>query len=115
MGTNEIQSIIRTELNRMDWTIRKFSDEYFIEFNEVDNEDEMEQFFQKIKKQLGRPKFKNTELLNSYLDFIVQHPDYCKARVKPIYAPLDTLSDKMRSKMHDISKELSEALEKSDL
>ncbi|MGF1788806.1 hypothetical protein L4D00_23715 [Photobacterium swingsii] len=115
MGTKELQSIIKVELNRIGWSIRKFSDEYFIEYNDVDNDDEMEQFFQKVKKQLGRSSFKNCELLDSYLDFIVQHPDYCKSRLKPTFAPSDVLSDKMRSRMYDISKELSEALEVTDL
>ncbi|ELA7017091.1 hypothetical protein RA809_004645 [Vibrio parahaemolyticus] len=115
MGTNELQSIIKLELNRIGWSVRKFSDEYFIEYNDVDNDDEMEQFFQKVKKQLGRSSFKNSDLLSGYLDFIVQHPDYCKSRLKPTFVASEALSDKMRSRMYDISKELSEALEVTDL
>ena len=115
MGTKELQLIIQDELSRIGWSIRKFSDEFFIEYNDIDNDDEMEQFFQKIRKQLTRPRFKNDKLLDSYLNFIVQHPDYCKSRLKPKFIPSGILSDEMHSRMYDISKELSEALEVTEL
>ena len=115
MGTKELQSAIKMELKSIGWSCRKFSNAYFIETNDVDNEDEMEAFYQKVKKQLNRSSFKNTQLLSAYLDFIVQHPDYSRIKVKPVYIEPDLLSDSLKEQLKAISTSIDGHLEQTDL
>lgn len=116
MGTNqdsvEIQFQIKSLIAELGWTQNKLAEILYIELNDIDNEDEMERFQERLKKELQRSTTK-VEKLKTYLDIIVRHRDTKKIDVVfNKHIPLGSISSTLSQAMGDISKEIDKTYNK---
>ncbi|MDM5139525.1 hypothetical protein OB959_06900 [Aeromonas bestiarum] len=116
MGTNqesiEIQFQIKCLIAELGWTQNKLAEILYIELNDIDNEDEMERFKERLKKELQRSTTK-AEKLKAYLDVIVRHRDTQKIDVVfNKHIPLGSISSTLSQAMGDISKEIDKTYKK---
>lgn len=111
MGTIELQKEIKIILAKLDWSQKRLGREVYMAKFDHDNDDEIRQYEEKIKKDLSRPTTK-PELLNSYLDIISQHRDFEKLDVVlPTYYKSDILEGPVEKGLGDISKMVSQLVE----
>ncbi|HGK7311451.1 hypothetical protein [Aeromonas hydrophila] len=116
MGTNqdsvEIQFQIKSLIAELGWTQNKLAEILYIELNDIDNEDEIERFQERLKKELQRSTTK-AEKLKTYLDIIVRHRDTKKIDVVfNKHIPLGFISSTLSQAMGDISKEIDKTYKK---
>ncbi len=113
MGTNEtkdLQNEIKKNLAQLSWSQKRFARELYTDRFDVDHDDELISFQEKIKKDLSRPTIKPA-LLKTYLDFITQHDDFKKQDLiyRP-YQPSSELSECMTKGMAKISNDIEKLL-----
>lgn len=116
MTTIEKQSEFNTWLGKLGLSLRQFAGMYMIE-NEIDPDEQMiDQFYDKIKKQIKRPTTK-PEVIQQYLNFLYQTEEFQKAGfVRPQSFSRDYFSAEGREEMRRISRSLTKSLlEDSDL
>lgn len=75
METRELQKEIKCIIKKMGWSQKRLAREIYMEENDVDNEDEIVKFEEKVKKELNRPSTK-TARLKHYLDIIALAPEF---------------------------------------
>lgn len=113
MGTNKtkhLQKEVKDYLAKLKWSQKRFAREWYVEYHEIDNEDEMKSFQEKVKKDLSRDTTK-AELLQSYLEFITQHDEF--AKLDCVYQPYKSnglLSTGIESGMAKISQGIEKQL-----
>lgn len=81
MGTKketlELQYQIKQLLSQLKWSQNGFARIVFTELNDIDNEEEIIKFQEKLKKELQRETTK-PERLKEYLNIIFRHMEYEK-------------------------------------
>lgn len=106
LDTAEIQDQIRKVIAELGWSQNKLARIIYTETHEIDDEQEIGRFQEKIKKDLKRPKTK-PETLQTYLSIILNHPESIKLDVTlGKYLPSGYLQDSLVAGMRKISKEL---------
>lgn len=108
MGT-ESTDILKNEIRRMigllGWSERRMAREIYCSLNDTDNEDEIRQFEEKVKKALQRNTTK-AATLEGYLSVIMQHDEARKIdAVRLEYIPIneDHLDNQALAAMKKIS------------
>lgn len=79
----DVQEKIKQALDRMGWSQRRFAEVLFYEITDDeadDSEEQIDKFYQKVKKSLQRPTT-STELLESYFVILTKQADYKKAHL----------------------------------
>ncbi len=79
----DVQKKIKQALDRMGWSQRRFAEVLFYEITDDeadDSEEQIDKFYQKVKKSLQRPTT-STELLESYFVILTKQADYKKAHL----------------------------------
>lgn len=111
MGT-ESTDVLKNEIRRiiglLGWSERRMAREIYYSINDIDNEDEVRQFEEKIKKSLQR-KTTKAATLEGYLSVIMQHDEARKIdAVRLEYVPIveDQLDHEALSAMKKISVQL---------
>lgn len=109
MGTGELQEEIKRLLGKLKWSQKRLGREfYWAKHDDEDDPDEISRYEEKAKKDLSR-KSTRPELLQSYLDLIVQHNEFEKLDIiVPVYQKSGCLSEGMECGMVKISKIISE-------
>lgn len=101
----EISNRIKGELSKMGWSMNEFVKEYD-KFHSYRSGLTIDSF----KKQLAR-KTTNPNLLNSYLNFLYQHPKWVKLdQVRPIFVTSE-LDEGFVSEMEAISEKITIKIE----
>ncbi|MBE0420202.1 hypothetical protein ACTXIM_15970 [Pseudoalteromonas nigrifaciens] len=107
MGTVELQNEIKHILAKLKWSQKRLGREFYIAKHDYDDDDEIRQYEEKVKKDLMR-KTTKPELLNSYLEVISQHNEFQSLNIViPSYCKSGILSDEMELGMSNISKLIS--------
>ncbi len=118
MGTKQevlnIQSQLKSLMSEVGWTQNKLARIIFTELSETDNEGEMRAFQERFKKALQRDTTK-VELLETFLEIAVSHPDAKDAKnIYKKYSSNNLLSPLLYDGMRKISQEIDESLKKMD-
>ena len=115
MGTNSSEAI-RNDIHRilglLGWSERRMAREIYYACNEVDNEDEIRQFEEKIRKSLQR-KTTKPETLSGYLSIIMKNQSVIDIDiVKLDYIPIaeSDLNTDALEELKKISRELDKKL-----
>ncbi|MFI3245492.1 MAG: hypothetical protein R3Y10_03230 [Ferrimonas sp.] len=116
MGTKELQTEIKNLLDRLNWSQKRLARVIYTVTHEIDDEDEIRRFEEKVKKALVRPTTK-PELLLGYLEVISQHCEFKSLDiVVPVYQKSGVLSERMEKGILSISKLATKLLcDESDL
>ncbi|MFL1466850.1 hypothetical protein [Marinobacter sp. HN1S83] len=113
MGTNrtlELQEAIESLIARVGWSRKALARQLHWELNDTDDNEELNRFEERLKKELTRPTTK-PELLERYLDVIRHLPEVEKANlVVPQYISSKRLYPEIESALIDLSKDLSKSL-----
>ena len=108
--TRELQQIIEDLIARVGWSRKTLARQLHWELNDIDDEDELKRFEERLKKELTRPTTK-PELLEHYIDVMRQLPAYEKAGlVIPQYIASEQLDPEIEDALRDISSDLSRTL-----
>jgi hypothetical protein len=116
MGTKQevlnLQLQLKGLIKEIGWTQNKLARIIFTELSETDNEVDRVAFQERFKKALQRDTTK-VELLETYLEIAVSHPDAKDAkRIFKKYAFPSALSPVLSDGMRKISKEIDAYLKK---
>lgn len=107
MGTIELQKEIKSILAKLKWSQKRLGREFYIAKHDYDDDDEIRQYEEKVKKDLSR-KTTKPELLVSYLEIISRHNEFQNLNIIiPSYRKSGVLSDTMELGMNNISKLIS--------
>jgi hypothetical protein len=107
MGTIELQNEIKSILAKLKWSQKRLGREFYIAKHDYDNDDEIRQYEEKVRKDLSR-KTTKPELLASYLKVISQHKEFENLNIViPSYYKSGVLSDAMELGMSNVSKLIS--------
>ena len=113
MGTNRTKSLqteIKEYLVKLNWSQKRFAREWYAEHFDINHDDEIKNFEEKVKKDLSRATVK-PELLLAYRDFITQSDQFKKLDL--VYHPYisnSTLSQGIESGMAAISQNIEKLL-----
>jgi hypothetical protein len=108
MGTAELQEEVKRLLGKLKWSQKRLGREFYYAKHDDDDSVEISRYEEKAKKDLSRQSTR-PEVLQSYLDLIVQHNEFKKLDIiVPIYRKSDVLSEDMERGMVKISKLISE-------
>lgn len=108
MGTAELQEEIKSLLGKLKWSQKRLGRELYYAKYDDDDAVEISRSEEKAKKDLSRKSTK-PEVLQSYLDVIVQHNEFKKLDiVVPVYQKSGALSEDVERGMLQISKVISE-------
>lgn len=104
MGTTELQDEIKRLLAKLKWSQKRLGEEFYYAKHEFEEDDcELVRHQEKAKKDLSRSTTK-PEVLQSYLDLIVQHHEFEKLDIAvPVYQKSGILSAEMEVGMARIS------------
>lgn len=106
MQTKELQKEIKETLKKMGWSQKRLAREVFMEESDVDDEDDMRNLEERVKKDLNRSTTK-PERLQYYLQTIALAPGFKIAdMVIRNYHSTGVLSDELESGMKKISEKL---------
>lgn len=104
--TAQIQDQIKKVIAELGWSQNHLARIIYTETHEIDDEQEIGRFQEKMKKDLKRPTTK-PETLHTYLSIILNHPESIKLDVSlGKYLPSGYLQDCLITEMRKISKEL---------
>ncbi|MFM2483769.1 hypothetical protein [Celerinatantimonas yamalensis] len=99
-------------LNSLGWSKKRLAREVYVELNDDDNEKEILNFEDKVKKEFQRSTTKK-EKFEFYLKIISNHREFKKLDlVVPNYKSSNLLSDSLTDGLSQISKELGDELGK---
>mgnify|MGYP000212244575 CR=1 FL=1 len=104
--TEKLQIEIKRLLEKMGWSQKRLGRELYFETSDIDNDEELKQSEEKVKKQLSR-KTTSAETLNAYLDFMLSHDDVRLlelVRARPV--KLGCITDSLKGELEKLSKEL---------
>ncbi|RVT45504.1 hypothetical protein EMM73_13670 [Rheinheimera sediminis] len=105
----DVQEKIKQALDRMGWSQRRFAEVLFYEITDDeadDSEEQIDKFYQKVKKSLQRPTT-STELLESYFVILTKQADYKKAHlVHETSARLDFVDQSILKAVSLVGKDL---------
>jgi hypothetical protein len=108
MGTEELQKEIKRLLGKLKWSQKRLGREFYYLKHDDDDPVEISRYEEKAKKDLLR-KSTSPNVLQSYLDLIVQHNEFKKLDIIiPIYQQSGFLSEGIERGMVKISKIISE-------
>ena len=108
--TRELQKTINDLIARLGWSRKALARQLYCELNEIDDEEELRRFEERLKKELTRSTTK-PELLEHYLDVIRQLPECEKAGlVVPQYIGSKHLDSEIEEALRNISSDLSKSL-----
>lgn len=108
MGTGELQEEIKRLLGKLKWSQKRLGREFYYAKHDDDDSIEISRYEEKAKKDLSR-KSTRPELLQSYLNLIVQHNEFERLDIiVPVYQQSGCLSEGMECGMVKISKIISE-------
>lgn len=108
MGTEELQGEIKRLLGKLRWSQKRLGREFYYAKYDDDDSVEISRYEEKVKKDLSRQSTR-PEVLQSYLDIIMQHNEFKKLDIiVPIYRRSYVLSEGMERGMVKISKLISE-------
>ena len=97
-------------LKSLGWSKKKLAREVYVELNEIDNEKEISNFEDKVKKQFQRSSTKD-EIFGGYMKNISNHRDFQQLDlIMPNFKSTSILSEQLANGISLISKELSEGL-----
>lgn len=104
MGTMELQEEIKRLLGKLKWSQKRLGRELYYAKYDDDDVVEISRHEEKVKKDLIRKSTK-TEVLQSYMDIIVNHDEFQKLDLMvPKYQKTGVLSEHMESGMNNISR-----------
>ncbi|GAA0660987.1 hypothetical protein [Rheinheimera tangshanensis] len=110
----DVQEKIKQALDRMGWSQRRFAEVLFYEITDDeadDSEEQIDKFYQKVKKSLQRPTT-STELLESYFVILTKQADYKKAHlVHETSARLDFVDQSILKAVSSAGKDLLEQMD----
>jgi len=107
MGTVELQNEIKSILAKLKWSQKRLGREFYIAKHDYDDDNEIRQHEEKVKKDLSR-KTTKPELLASYLEVISQHNEFQNLNIViPSYFKSGVLSDTVELGMSNVSKLIS--------
>lgn len=114
MGTKqetlELSSQIKELIAKLGWTQNKLARFLYTELYELDDEDEILKFQERLKKELQRPTTK-PERLKVYLDLIIRDREAEKLDVVlNRYVPQNSISPKLVKGMKNISLEIDKQI-----
>ncbi len=108
----EKQKELKDWLKKLGLTQPVFAERVFYHMNNSDNEEEIKQFIERFKKAINRNST-DIKLIESYLDILFEQNEFLKlGLVKPVFHYASDFDDVFNQKMKDISKTISEQLEK---
>jgi hypothetical protein len=110
----EKQQVLKDWLKKLGLSQNIFAERVFYYMNDSDNEEEMKQFIERFKKAINRDST-DIKLIESYLDILFEQNEFLKlGLVKPVFHYENDFDDSFNKKMREISKNISEELEKDD-
>ncbi len=110
MGTFELQKEIENIISQFGWSRKKFARVIYTELNEVDDEEEIRKFEERLKKHLTR-KTTSVDKLKGYIKILSQQTEFGKIdMVLNRYEPTQSISPFLVKKMENISKGIDEKL-----
>ncbi len=110
----EKQKLLKDWLKKLGLTQPVFAERVFYYLNDSDNEEEIKQFIERFKKAINRNST-DIKLIESYLDILFEQNEFLKlGLVKPQFYYENDFDDKFNKKMREISRTISERLEKVD-
>ncbi|WP_067215614.1 hypothetical protein [Marinomonas gallaica] len=104
--TEKLQKEIKILLKKIGWSQAQLGRELYYEKSDADNDDELQQWQEKVKKQLSRSTTP-AETLQAYLDFTLSHGDarvLQQVRGQPV--KLGFISNSLTGEIAKLSKEL---------
>lgn len=108
----EKQQILKDWLKRLGLSQNTFAERVFYYMNDSDNEEEIKQFIDRFKKAINRDST-DIKLIESYLDILFKQNEFLKlGLVKPVFYYENDFDDSFNKKMREISKNISQQLEK---
>ncbi len=112
MGTLELQKEIENIISQFGWSRNKLARVLYMSLNDVDNEEDIRKFEERLKKHLTR-KTTSVGKLQGYIKILSQQPEFLKTDlVLNRYVPDQSISLFLRAKMEKISKDIDEKLKK---
>lgn len=112
MGTTEFQEEIKRLLGKLKWSQKRLGRELYYAKYDDDDVVEIRRHEEKVKKDLIRKSTK-TEVLQSYMDIIVNHDEFQKLDLMvPTYQKNGVLSERMESGMNNISRLVGDLISK---
>lgn len=104
--TEKLQEEIKILLKKISWSQKRLGRELYYERSDTDNDDELQQWEEKIKKQLNRSST-DASTLQAYLDFILSHEEARMLQlVRGQSVKLGFISDSLKGELAKLSKEL---------
>lgn len=108
----EKQQELRDWIKKLGMTQKYFSEQYFIEEYDSLNEEEINAFYEKFKGHLKRSTTP-IETIDIYLNYLYDMDEFQKkCYVKPTYIKNDSFSDEFNERMKNISKMITQSLQK---
>ncbi len=108
--TEDLQKNIKEILNKLGWSYKEFADFIYCETHDIDTEDEVRKFGEKVKKELNR-KTTKPEKLEKYLDILFTDKEVQKLdMVFNKYISQNYISPYLSEELKEISKEIDNAL-----
>lgn len=110
--TEEKQNELKKWISKLGMTRKYFAEQYFIDtyIYEIDNEDEINAFYEKFKGHLKR-KTTSVEKINIYLNYLYEMDKFKKkCYIRPNKIENDIFGKEFDQKMEEISKNISIAL-----
>lgn len=112
--TKELQNIIHSIIDRIGWSRKALARQLHWELHDSDNDNEIRQFEERLKKELTRPTTK-PELLEYYLDVLRRLPEIERSElVVPQYLGSKRLSPEMEGILTGISKSISKSFKSNE-
>jgi len=96
------------------WSQNRLAREIYVATYEYDDDDEINKFEERLKKELSRKTTKSERLLQ-YLSIITRHNEFKNLDViAPSYIKGKSLSDKLSNGLKALSRKISKDLERED-
>jgi hypothetical protein len=106
----EKQKELKDWITKIGMTQKYFIGQYCIENFYNYSEEEIEQYYEKFKKELSR-KTTKVEVLDKYFEFLYSLEEFKKVGyIKPIYVENEDFDDLFNKRMKDISKQITDNL-----
>jgi len=105
-STPKLQKELKNIIAQLGWSQKRLAREIYMSENEVDNDDEIIRFEEKLKKELTRTTTK-PQRLSHYLDIISRHSDFEKLDIiVPRYYSSGILSEELEAGILSISRSI---------
>ncbi len=106
MDTPELQKLIKELTKKYSWSQEQLSNVLYVNIHEDDDEAAMKKFASALKKQLNRSTT-SPEVLQSYLDIMIQDPKFkTVSMIYPKPIPTTVLDDVLVKGLAAISKKI---------